>query len=96
MDNAECQKRLYNDPDIPYQYMPFISLPGNICVLTEDGTGACQGDSGGALIDLKKNQVCGVVSWGKPCAEGQPDVYSRINGPNRNWIEGKMGEKLRS
>lgn len=90
MENLDCQKDLYNDKDI--ENVPVISLPGNICVMTEGGTGACRGDSGGSLIDLEKNQVCGVVSWGKPCARGKPDVYTRVSGPNRNWIMKQMGK----
>lgn len=73
-------------------YVPFISLPGNVCVITETGTGACQGDSGGALVDLELNEQCGVVSWGKPCARNQPDIYTRVDGANGKWIKRKMDE----
>ena len=35
-----------------------------------------QGDSGGPLV-VDDVQV-GVVSFGKPCARGVPDVYTRV------------------
>ncbi|KAF5272708.1 hypothetical protein FQA39_LY07735 [Lamprigera yunnana] len=47
----------------------------NICTFTKIGQGACYGDSGGPLVADGK-QV-GVVSWGKPCAKGKPDVFTR-------------------
>ncbi|KAF5287270.1 hypothetical protein FQR65_LT02143 [Abscondita terminalis] len=48
-----------------------------VCTLTVRGEGACQGDSGGPLIS--GNQQIGVVSWGRPCAIGYPDVYTRVS-----------------
>ncbi|XP_023295403.2 trypsin-like [Lucilia cuprina] len=46
---------------------------------------ACQGDSGGPLV--AKNQLVGVVSWGKGCAvAGYPGVYCDV-ATVRSWIE---------
>ncbi|XP_066594933.1 transmembrane protease serine 9-like [Prorops nasuta] len=50
----------------------------HICTLTKRGEGACNGDSGGPLVNEQGFQV-GVVSFGRPCALGAPDVYSRVS-----------------
>lgn len=36
-----------------------------------------KGDSGGPLVE--NNILVGVVSWGSPCAAGDPDVFTRIH-----------------
>ncbi|XP_051169793.1 chymotrypsin-2-like isoform X2 [Leptopilina boulardi] len=48
----------------------------HICTLNKEGQGACFGDSGGPLV-IDNVQV-GVVSFGKPCARGVPDVYTNV------------------
>ncbi|KAK0174553.1 hypothetical protein PV327_010313 [Microctonus hyperodae] len=48
----------------------------NICTLNREGEGSCHGDSGGPLV-FNGSQI-GVVSWGKPCARGTPDVFTRV------------------
>ncbi|XP_051164043.1 chymotrypsin-1-like isoform X2 [Leptopilina boulardi] len=48
----------------------------NICTLNKKGEGACHGDSGGPLV--ADDVQIGIVSWGKPCAKGQPDVFTRV------------------
>ncbi|EFN88482.1 Chymotrypsin-1 [Harpegnathos saltator] len=55
----------------------------HICTLTKEGEGVCHGDSGGPLVT---NDVqVGIVSFGRPCALGYPDVYTRV--PSFfNWI----------
>lgn len=58
---------------------------GNICVVSAKDSGVCKGDSGGGLINPKDNTICGVVSWGKPCAMGKPDVFTRVEVFNK-WI----------
>ncbi|XP_046487349.1 chymotrypsin-2-like [Neodiprion pinetum] len=48
----------------------------NICTLTVAGEGACHGDSGGPLV--ADGVQVGIVSWGTPCAVGEPDVFARV------------------
>ncbi|XP_043485155.1 chymotrypsin-2-like isoform X2 [Leptopilina heterotoma] len=55
----------------------------NICTLNKKGEGACHGDSGGPLV--ADDVQIGIVSWGKPCAKGQPDVFTRVYS-YMNWI----------
>jgi len=46
--------------------------------LTEGGKDACEGDSGGPIVDNSKVLI-GIVSWGVGCAEpATPGVYSRV------------------
>ena len=46
---------------------------------------ACQGDSGGPLV--ARNELVGIVSWGKGCAiKGYPGVYCDV-ATVRSWIE---------
>ncbi|XP_033229691.1 chymotrypsin-1-like [Belonocnema kinseyi] len=61
----------------------------HICTLNNKGEGACFGDSGGPLV-VDEVQV-GVVSFGKPCARGVPDVYTRVYN-YIDWIEDSMSE----
>ncbi|KAK4872345.1 hypothetical protein RN001_014374 [Aquatica leii] len=56
---------------------------GHICTFTRRGEGSCQGDSGGPLVSGKEQ--IGVVSWGTPCAVGDPDVFTRVSAYN-DWI----------
>lgn len=51
--------------------------PTNICAGTGiAGKGICTGDSGNPLV--VNNKLVGVVSFGKACATGVPDVYTRL------------------
>ncbi|XP_075977360.1 uncharacterized protein LOC142977366 [Anticarsia gemmatalis] len=50
-----------------------------ICTFHSRGHGACNGDSGSALLHRETRQQIGVVSWGFPCARGAPDMYARIS-----------------
>ncbi|XP_017775824.1 PREDICTED: chymotrypsin-1-like [Nicrophorus vespilloides] len=47
-----------------------------VCTFTKRGEGACHGDSGGPLVSGGKQ--IGIVSWGRPCAVGYPDVFTRV------------------
>lgn len=65
------------------------ALPGypvfdnHVCTHHAPGYGACQGDSGGPLTS--RGVQIGVVSWGIPCAKGNPDVFTSV--PHfRSWI----------
>ncbi|XP_032671247.1 chymotrypsin-1-like [Odontomachus brunneus] len=55
-----------------------------ICTFNSYGKGSCMGDSGGPLIS--NDQFVGVVSWGIPCAVGQPDVFTSVY-YYRDWIK---------
>ncbi|KAK9758554.1 Trypsin [Popillia japonica] len=48
-----------------------------VCTLTQVGEGVCNGDSGSPLV-IEGKQI-GIVSWGNACANGLPDVYTRIS-----------------
>ncbi|XP_012139968.1 chymotrypsin-2-like [Megachile rotundata] len=56
----------------------------SICTHTNKTIGVCFGDSGGPLV-LNGVQI-GVVSYGRPCATGSPDVYTRVY-PYTKWIQ---------
>ncbi|KAG8036036.1 hypothetical protein G9C98_004615 [Cotesia typhae] len=57
-------------------YHPLLLTRGHICTLTVRGEGACNGDSGGPLTNNRT--LVGIVSFGRPCAKGFPDVYTRV------------------
>ncbi|RZC37402.1 Trypsin domain containing protein, partial [Asbolus verrucosus] len=57
-----------------------------ICTSSERNA-ACQGDSGGPL--MCENKFSGIVSFGKPCATGKPDVFTAVNSYN-DWIDSIM------
>ncbi|XP_051169919.1 chymotrypsin-2-like [Leptopilina boulardi] len=57
------------------------------CTLTYGGKGACNGDSGGPLAS--NGTQIGIVSYGKPCALGYPDVYTKVYG-YLDWIQKNM------
>ncbi|KAF2886897.1 hypothetical protein ILUMI_19276 [Ignelater luminosus] len=56
----------------------------DICTCTKVGEGICYGDSGGPLV--ADGKLIGCVSRGLPCAEGRPDVYTRMS-YFKDWIE---------
>lgn len=65
-------------------------LKGNICTgPLSGGVGACNGDSGGCLVQKSNDvvQLIGIVSWGfVPCAsENAPSVYTQVS-QYTDWI----------
>ena len=77
ISNWVCFFQLYAKES--FALVPPISFFSNLCTANEKGQGACQGDSGGGLVDPKTNTLCGIVSWGIPCAKGKPDVFTRVS-----------------
>lgn len=55
----------------------------NICAVSANDTGACMGDSGSALVVNRR--IIGLVSWGVPCAQNLPDVFTRVS-MYRDWV----------
>lgn len=60
-----------------HMWSPYPVKNSEICTLTQLGEGACHGDSGGPLA--VQNTLVGIVSWGRPCAIGYPDVYTKVS-----------------
>ncbi|XP_071567330.1 chymotrypsin-2-like [Temnothorax nylanderi] len=62
---------------------PHNITDGHICTLESMGKGVCNGDSGGALT--YEDKLVGIVSFGVPCAEGVPDVFTKVY-YYRDWV----------
>ncbi|KAF5287276.1 hypothetical protein FQR65_LT02149 [Abscondita terminalis] len=62
---------------------PSPVFPTQLCTLTKKGVGTCKGDSGGPL--MRNGKQIGIVSWGRSCALGYPDVFTRLSS-YFNWI----------
>lgn len=58
-------------------------IASTICSLSVSGTGKCMGDSGGPLTS--NGEIQGIVSWGVPCGNVQPDMYARV-ASFRDWF----------
>lgn len=80
VDYPSCQEIMGGDPSNGY---------GHICTLTDQGQGACHGDSGGPVA--ANGTLYGVVNWGHPCAIGYPDSYASTYF-YRDWIRRTMSE----
>lgn len=52
-----------------------------------------KGDSGGPFVSNKT--LIGIVSWSIACAEGHPDVYTRIY-PYLDWIRREQKVALKT
>ncbi|XP_011688321.1 PREDICTED: chymotrypsin-1-like [Wasmannia auropunctata] len=66
------------------------------CTYIKRGRGTCNGDSGSGMIqtsdDMENREMVGLVSGGKPCAIGYPDVYTAVY-PYISWIKEKCNIK---
>ncbi|KAI4469722.1 polyserase-related [Holotrichia oblita] len=58
----------------------------NICAFSRAGEGACNGDSGGPLLQASDLTQIGIVSFSIACAQGYPDVYTRVSWYS-SWIQ---------
>ncbi|KAI4469681.1 chymotrypsin-related [Holotrichia oblita] len=58
-----------------------------ICAVLRSGQGACNGDSGGPLIQASTGAQLGITSFilSGGCAQGFPDVYARVSSYT-SWI----------
>lgn len=78
-------------PDLCQQYhqnfMPIHKY--EFCTLITYGTGLCNGDSGSGLIRDSDRTIVGLVSGGRPCALGYPDVFTNVYS-YLSWIKQKM------
>lgn len=77
-------------PLVPLTACPYAGLSATQLCADTGGRGSCQGDSGGALLQLQPEgyvQV-GVVSFGRGCARpDSPGVYTRVAHPEMSaWV----------
>lgn len=72
-----------NLDDCKEQLQPDPVHDTEICTLSAPGRGACKGDSGGPLVYA--GQLAGIVSWGRPCAIGKPDVFTDV-AQYQSWV----------
>ncbi|KAL0109935.1 hypothetical protein PUN28_013525 [Cardiocondyla obscurior] len=63
-----------NDCQNQHRTMPLTG--SHLCAINRYGIGVCSGDSGGPLIS--NGVQIGLTSWGLPCAQGKPDVYTDV------------------
>ncbi|XP_043470354.1 serine protease 38-like [Leptopilina heterotoma] len=82
-DHKACVKRYAG-----VSFLPPIT-DTQICTFTKFGQGLCHGDSGGPLV--VGNYQVGIVSMGKPCAKGYPDVQTHVF-KYVDWINRTMKE----
>ncbi|XP_034951941.1 chymotrypsin-1-like [Chelonus insularis] len=64
-------------------YLPYTLWTHQICGSGMQGQGVCMGDSGGPLV--YNNELIGIVSYGIPCAVGNPDVFTSVY-QYQDWI----------
>ncbi|KAI4469680.1 polyserase-related [Holotrichia oblita] len=69
------------------------ATPERICAFIASGKGACEGDSGGPLIDSSNGKQIGITSfiYDDGCAVGYPDVYTRVSS-YVDWINNAVEE----
>ncbi|XP_011505645.1 PREDICTED: chymotrypsin-1-like [Ceratosolen solmsi marchali] len=76
LSNYECSLRVQ-----------FVVRSQHLCIFSDDAAGACYGDSGSGLIF--NGELVAVASFVQPCAEGKPDVYTRVQ-PYLNFITNRV------
>lgn len=84
---------LSSDNCSSYFYRSALKTDTMICAYSDDrnnSSGLCHGDSGGALVS-GGDVVIGVFSWGYLCANGYPDVFTRV-APYLAWIKQVIGD----
>lgn len=81
--NDEC-KQMHSAEEAALIY------PFSLCTFGKKKEGTCGGDSGGPLA--LKGELVGIVSWGVPCADGFPDVYTRVSEYTK-WVNDHMAKK---
>lgn len=62
----------------------------DLCVFSRTDQGVCFGDSGGPLIDTETKKFHGVVSRGKECGIGYPDIFTGVYA-YIDWIKSIIG-----
>ncbi|RQM27441.1 hypothetical protein B5M09_010318 [Aphanomyces astaci] len=85
--NAACQRRIRTASNDSV-YTTWNATASHLCAGGVTGTGTCYGDSGGPLVahpyldtNLSLSQIVlvGIVSFGVKCADGVPDVFTRVS-----------------
>ncbi|KAF5273176.1 hypothetical protein FQA39_LY18760 [Lamprigera yunnana] len=66
LNNNECSKQLSTTIE-----------ESQMCTFTKIGEGSCYQDSGSPLV--ADGVLIAVVTSGHPCAEGYPDIYTRVS-----------------
>ncbi|OXA44723.1 trypsin-2 [Folsomia candida] len=86
--------------DVPFVAEPSCqtSYPGSISdsmvCYGEEGKDSCQADSGGPLMCGADKALCGIVSWGRGCAQaGYPGVYTETSF-FAEWIRSTIAQPL--
>lgn len=87
LQHLPSQTILYKECEQRLAHISYVQ-ENQICTLTNRGEGACHGDSGGPLVEetVNEREVIGIVSWGSPCANGYPDVFTKV-AAFRSWID---------
>ncbi|GLV42436.1 uncharacterized protein CBL_03173 [Carabus blaptoides fortunei] len=73
-------------------WSPTLVFDSQLCTYNRVGEGACTYDSGGPLV--YNDRVVGIVSFGKACAIGKPDVFTKVSSYVL-WIYIKIQENER-
>lgn len=77
ISNEDCSARLSRLNGTLPEDLEITST--TVCTFINRGIGTCMGDSGGPLA-THNNTLVGLVSWGIPCAQGFPDMFTRVSG----------------